>query len=194
MPIAQAHIRKLFTIVQPAPAASRAAGGPRRAVALAVLANPCCLEGGAALHTLGEIGDELTGLLGRYAVSALGLSPREVRSYGKAAIVGAAGDLEHATAMLHPQLLGPARSHRAALAELVPSARKLGGLGASIEVPLGRRQRNPFAKQFDAFAIRVADAPRPHEIVLAVAIADQAPAPPRAAGANVVSLFGACRP
>ncbi|MBX9609038.1 MAG: amino acid synthesis family protein [Gammaproteobacteria bacterium] len=183
-----ARIRKLFTIVQPL--VGRHDVG-RRAAALAVIENPCCLSPDAALEALGAIGDELTGLLGQYAATALGLAPRDLRCYGKAAIVGAAGDLEHATAVLHPQLLGPARSWRAAHAELVPSARKLGGQGTSIEVPLGRRQRNPFAQRFEAIAVRVADAPRPHEIVLAVAIADQPPAPPRAAGDNVVSLFGA---
>jgi hypothetical protein len=187
-----ARIRKLLTIIAP-PGESAGRHAPRRAAALAVIENPCRGDHLCNLALLGSIGNELAGLLGLRAAAVLGLKAAQVASYGKAAIVGENGDLEHAIAVLHPQLLGPARSHKAACSALVPSARKLGGLGTIIEVPLGRKQVNAFSRCFEAIAVQVADAPHPHQIVVAVAVTDSALAPPRAAGENVVSFYRARR-
>jgi hypothetical protein len=190
-----ARIRKLLTIIAP-PASGSApheAGATRRAAAIAVIENPCRGEHLEDLALLGSIGNELAGMLGLRAAAVLGLKAAQVASYGKAAIIGEDGDLEHATAMLHPQLLGPARAHKAACSALVPSARKVGGLGTLIEVPLGRKQINAFGQCFEVMAVQVADAPHPHEILVAVAVTDRMLAPPHAAGTNVVSFFGARR-
>lgn len=186
-----AHIRKMLTIIAPPGAPGR--DEPRRAAALAVIDNPCRGAHAQDLALLGNIGNQLAGMLGLRAAAVLGLKAAQVASYGKAAIIGEDGDLEHATAMLHPQLLGPARSHKAACSALVPSARKLGGLGTIIEVPLGRKQINAFDQCFEAMAVHIADAPHPHEIVIAVAVTDRMLEPPRSAGENVVSFFGARR-
>jgi len=183
-----ARIRKLLTIIQP-PGEDAEGDAPRRAAALAVIDNPCRGEQISNLTLLGAIGNELAGLLGLRAAAALGIKASQVASYGKAAIIGENGDLEHAIAVLHPQLLGPARFHKAACSALVPSARKLGGLGTDIEVPLGRKQVDVFGQCFDAITVRIADAPHAHEIVIAVAVADRVLAPPRAAGGNVVSFY-----
>lgn len=186
-----ARIRKLLTILAPDTAGARAES--RCAAALAVVENPCRGVHARDLMVLGRLGNDLAGMLGLRAAAVLGLKAAEVGSYGKAAIIGEEGDLEHAIAMLHPQLLGPARSRKAACSALVPSARKCGGLGTIIEVPLGRKQVNAFGQCFDAMAVQVVDAPHPHEIVLAVAVSDRLLAPPRAAGDNVVSFYGARR-
>lgn len=188
MPMTAARIRKLLTIIQP-PTADAEGNSPRWAAALAVIENPCRGDHIANLALLGAIGNELAGMLGLRAAAVLGLKASQVASYGKAAIIGENGDLEHAIAVLHPQLLGPARSHKAACSALVPSARKLGGLGTVIEVPLGRKHVDAFGQCFEAITVQVADAPHPHEIVIAVAVADRALAPPRAAGENVVSFY-----
>ncbi len=183
-----ARIRKLLTILAPHTTGDHAE--PRRAAALAVLENPCRGANAHDLTLLGDLGNQLAGMLGLRAAAVLGLKAAQVGSYGKAAIIGEEGDLEHAIAMLHPQLLGPARSHKAACSALVPSARKCGGLGTVIEVPLGRKQVNAFGQCFDEMAVKVIDAPYPHEIVIAVAVTDHLLAPPRAAGDNVVSFYG----
>ena len=187
------RIRKLLTFSDPVRDASAAVQGPRRAVALAVIDNPCCVGHSEDLTRLRFMGEELAGLLGLRAAAVLGIAAAQVASYGKAAIVGLAGDLEHATAILHPHLGGPSRAHRAAHSALVPSARTLGGKGTRIEVPLGRKHVNAFAQRFEVVAVRVTDAPHAHEIVIAVAVTDHVVAPPRAEGANVVSFYSANR-
>ena len=74
----------------------------RRALAMAVIANPYAGKYSDNLDLLMAIGEELGGLLGERCVKALGIKPEEAQSYGKAAIVGEAGELEHAAAILHP--------------------------------------------------------------------------------------------
>ena len=185
------RIRKLLTFVDPVREEADHARAPRRAVALAVINNPCSVPPSGELFLLSAMGEALAGLLGLRAAAALGVAAAEVASFGKAAIVGLGGDLEHATALLHPHLRGPSRAYRAANSALVPSARKLGDVGTRIDVPLGRKQANAFAQRFDVVSIHVGDAPHPHEIVIAVAVSDQALAAPCAAGENVVSFYSA---
>ena len=72
----------------------------RRAVAIAVIANPFAGRYADSLEELTAIGEELGGLLGDKCVAALGILPDQAQSYGKAAIVGEAGELEHAAAIL----------------------------------------------------------------------------------------------
>jgi len=74
----------------------------RKAAAIAVIANPFAGKFAADLEPLMAIGEELGGLLTRRAVEALGIDGARAESYGKAAIVGEAGELEHAAAILHP--------------------------------------------------------------------------------------------
>src|ERR687890_687471 len=76
----------------------------RRALAMAVIANPCAGRYVENLDELVAIGEELGGLLGSKCVEALGIEPGQAQSYGKAAIVGESGELEHAAAILHPKL------------------------------------------------------------------------------------------
>ena len=82
----------------------------RRAAAIAVIENPFAGRFVADLGDLMELGAELGGLLGDRAVAALGISPAAVESYGKAALVGTDGELEHAAAILHPKLGAPLRT------------------------------------------------------------------------------------
>src|SRR5690554_2872249 len=81
----------------------------RKAVAVAVIANPFAGRYVEDLTALMNIGDELGGLLGARCVAALGITPAQAQSYGKAAMVGEAGELEHAAAILHPKLGAPLR-------------------------------------------------------------------------------------
>jgi len=142
----------------------------RRAVAIAVIENPFAGRYQEDLSELMDIGEELGGLLGDKCVQALGIEPGLAESYGKAAIVGEAGELEHAAAILHPKLGAPLRKAVERGAALVPSAKKLGSLGTAIDVPLGHKDAAYVRSHFDAIEARIADAPRANEIVVAVAV------------------------
>ena len=74
-------------------------------------------------YIFAAIGEELGELLGQRCVQALGIAPADAHSYGKAAIVGEAGELEHAAALLHPKLGAPLRKAVEKGAALVPSAK-----------------------------------------------------------------------
>ena len=103
---------------------------------------------------------------------ALGGARGRIESYGKAAIVGERGEWEHAAAILHPRLGKPLRLAVEKGAALVPSAKKMGGLGTAIDVPLGHKDAAFVRSHFDAVEIRISDAPRADEIVVAVAVTD----------------------
>ncbi|MGQ0662064.1 MAG: amino acid synthesis family protein [Pseudomonadota bacterium] len=169
-----AQIRKLVVVVEETSREMDREVAPptRKACAIAVISNPCVGRYVEDLEELMAIGEELGALLGRKAVAALGIHGRQAESYGKAAIVGAGGELEHAAAILHPRLGKPLREAVEKGAALVPSAKKMGGMGAPIDVPLGHKDAAYVRSHFDAIEVRVPDAPRAGEIVVAVALTD----------------------
>ena len=162
----------------------------RRAVAIAVIANPYAGRYGESLDELVAIGEELGALLGQQAVKALGIEPGQAQSYGKAAIVGEGGELEHAAAILHPKLGAPLRVAVEKGAALVPSAKKRGTLGTAIDVPLGHKDAAFVRSHFDAIEARVSDAPRTNEIVVAVAVTDSGRPLARIGGLQVSEIKG----
>jgi Amino acid synthesis len=163
----------------------------RRALAMAVIENPFAGRYEANLDALVAIGEELGGLLGDKCVAALGIEPAAAQSYGKAAIVGEAGELEHAAAILHPKLGAPLRKSVEKGAALVPSAKKRGGLGTAIDVPLGHKDAAFVRSHFDAIEARVSDAPRATEIVVCVAVTDSGRPLPRIGGLQAHEIQGA---
>lgn len=162
----------------------------RRAVAIAVIANPYAGRYSENLDELIAIGEELGGLLGQKCVQALGIAPGAAQSYGKAAIVGEGGELEHAAAILHPKLGAPLRAAVEKGAALVPSAKKMGGLGCAIDVPLGHKDAAFVRSHFDAIEARVSDAPRAGEIVVAVAVTASGRPLPRIGGLKADEIKG----
>ena len=140
-----------------------------RLVAAAVIRNPCA---GRFVEDLSPLFD-LGGALGeRLMADAVGLLSRPPVSYGKAAIVGVDGDLEHGGAMLHPKLGKPMRAAVGGGKALIPSNAKVASIGAAIDVPLGHKDEAWSFDHFDTITVMVADAPRPDEIVLCMAVAD----------------------
>ena len=162
----------------------------RRALAMAVIANPYAGRFSESLDELIDIGEELGGMLGERCVQALGIAPEQAQSYGKAAIVGEGGELEHAAAILHPKLGAPLRKAVSKGAALVPSAKKQGTLGTAIDVPLGHKDAAFVRSHFDAMEARVADAPRANEIVVAVVVTDSGRPHPRIGGLQVHEIVG----
>ena len=162
----------------------------RKALAMAVIENPFAGQYTENLDALIAIGEELGALLGQRCVEALGIEPGQAQSYGKAAIVGEAGELEHAAAILHPKLGAPLRIAVEKGAALVPSSKKRGGLGTAIDVPLGYKDAAFVRSHFDAMEARVADAPRANEIVVAVVVTDSGRPLPRVGGLQVHAIQG----
>ena len=162
----------------------------RKALAMAVIENPYAGRYSENLDELIAIGEELGALLGEKCVQALGIAPGQAHSYGKAAIVGENGELEHAAAILHPKLGAPLRKAVEKGAALVPSSKKRGGLGTAIDVPLGHKDAAFVRSHFDAMEARVSDAPRPNEIVVAVVVTDSGRPLPRIGGLQVNEIKG----
>jgi hypothetical protein len=187
-----AEIRKLLVLVEETRREMDRPVEPptRKAVAVAVIRNPFAGRYEADLESLMGIGEELGGLLGQRAVAALGIAPGAAESYGKAAIVGAAGELEHAAAILHPRLGKPLREAVEKGAALVPSAKKMGGLGTPIDVPLGHKDAAFVRSHFDAIEVRLPDAPRADEILVAVAVTDSGRPAPRIGGLQKSEIKG----
>jgi hypothetical protein len=185
-------IRKLLTFVEDT---IEEGGEPirpptRKAAAVAVIRNPFAGRSVEDLTELVEVGAMLGGLLGERAVRALGIAPAEAQSYGKAAIVGEDGELEHAAAILHPKLGAPLRAAVEKGAALIPSAKKRGGMGAAIDVPLGHKDAAFVRSHFDAMEVRVPDAPRRDEIVVAVVVSDSGRPRARIGGLTVDQIEG----
>ena len=162
----------------------------RKALAMAVIDNPCAGRYVDSLDELIAIGEELGGLLGQRCVQALGIQPGQAQSYGKAAIIGEAGELEHAAAILHPKLGAPLRAAVEKGAALVPSAKQQGGVGTAVDVPLGHKDAAFVRSHFDAMEARIADAPRAREIVVAVVVTDSGRPLPRIGGLQVREVKG----
>jgi len=154
----------------------------RKAVAVAVIKNPFVGSYTEDLTALMDIGAELGGLLGDKCVAALGITPAQAESYGKAAMVGEGGELEHAAAILHPKLGAPLRVAVEKGAALVPSSKKMGGPGQVLDVPLGHKDAAYVRSHFDGIEVRLNDAPRAGEILVAVAVTDSGRPLPRVGG------------
>jgi hypothetical protein len=144
----------------------------RRAAAIAVIKNPFAGQFVDDLTPLIDIGEELGGTLGKMAVDALQIPPDKAESYGKGAIVGLRGELEHAAAILHPKLGTPFRDAVGGGKAIIPSAKKMGAAGAEIDVPVHFKDAAFVRSHFDAMAVRVNDAPREDEILVALVVTD----------------------
>lgn len=163
----------------------------RKAVACAVITNPFAGRYVEDLSPLIEIGAELGTLLGRKCVEALGITPAEAESYGKSAMVGENGELEHAAALLHPKMGAPLRKEVEKGAALVPSSKKMGSPGQILDIPLGHKDAAYVRSHFDGIEVRINDAPRANEILVAIAITDSGRPLPRVGGLEAKDAKGA---
>jgi hypothetical protein len=141
---------------------------PRRGAVMAVIKNPFAgryvAEIAGFMDDLKPLGLEMANRL----VAALGPGVT-VEGYGKGAIVGAAGEIEHGALWHAPggyamrDVLGGAKA-------IVPSAKKVGGVGARLDVPITHVDASYVRSHFDAIEVGIADAPRSDEIVLVLAM------------------------
>ena len=189
---AKSKIRKIVTFVEEIRTEmGRTLERPtRRAAAVAVVENPCAGRYVEDLSELIEMGEELGGILTERAVAALGIPANTVESYGKAAAVGENGEIEHAAAILHPKLGTPVRKVLGKGAALIPSSKKRGGLGVALDIPLGHKDAAYVRSHFDSMEIRISDAPRANEIVVAIAVTDSGRPLPRVGGLTKDQIKG----
>ena len=178
------EVRKYVTIVEEtAMEGGRKIDPPtRKAAAVAVIKNPFAGKFEENLDPLIDIGEELGGVLGKKAVEALRITPGEAESYGKAAIVGVDGELEHAAAILHPKLGTLLREAVGGGKAIIPSVKKMGGPGTEIDIPLHYKDAAFVRSHFDAMTIKVQDAPRADEILVAIVVTDSGRPNPRIGG------------
>jgi hypothetical protein len=140
-----------------------------RVVAVAVIQNAFAGRYVEDLSPLFDMGGQLGEKLMGDAVKMLVGPPV---SYGKAAIVGIAGDMEHGGAMIHPKLGKPMREAVNGGKSLIPANVKVAGAGVSIDLPLGHKDDAWSFDYIDTITVVVADAPRPDEIVVCMAVSD----------------------
>jgi hypothetical protein len=178
------EVRKYVIIVEETvvEGGKKVAPPTRKAAAVAVVKNPFAGKYVEKLDELIDIGEELGGILGKKAVEALKVLPKNAESYGKAAIVGVDGELEHAAAILHPKLGTPLRETVGGGKAIIPSAKKMGVPGTEIDVPLHYKDAAFVRSHFDAMAVRIPDSPRPDEIVVAIVVTDSGRPHPRIGG------------
>ena len=186
------QVRKIYTVVEEthADGTVRLETPTRKAAAAAVFANPFAGKYQEDLSLLIQWSEELGELLTQKAVAALGIEPDTVHSYGKGAIVGTNGELEHCAAIMHPALGKPMRANVGGGKALIPSAKKSGYPGVAIDVPLGYKDAAFVRSHFDAMEVRVPDAPRGDELVLIVAVTDSGRPAARVGGLKVEEVKG----
>ncbi|WP_366655495.1 amino acid synthesis family protein [Fodinicurvata sp. EGI_FJ10296] len=140
-----------------------------RALGAAVIANPYAGRYAEDLGDLFAIGGDLGG---RIAAEVAGLLVGPAVAYGKGALVGMSGEMEHGGACIHPMLGKPMRGAIGGGGAVIPSNVKMAALGASLDVPLGHKDNVWSFDHFDTMTVAIADAPRHDEIVVVLAFAD----------------------
>jgi hypothetical protein len=143
----------------------------RKVVAGAVIANPYAGRYVEDLAPLYDLGAEVAAILATRAVQVLGVAPGAVTAYGKGAIVGTDGELEHAAALLHPRFGAPVRAAVDHGEDIIPSTKKVGGPGATIVMPITNKDDIWSFDEMDAAELTLPDAPRPDEVLVCLALA-----------------------
>ena len=170
-------------------------GGPlaakpqRRAAALVVIQNPYA---GRYVEKIEDFMDDLKPLgleMAKSLVAALGGDPKMVEGYGKGAIVGASGELEHGALWHVPggyamrEILGGAKA-------IVASTKKVGGPGTRLDIPITHINASYVRSHFDAMEVGIADSPRADEILLALVMTTGARVHARVGGLKASDIKG----
>ena len=130
----------------------------RKVVATAVVANP--LAGVRRADDLSEL----------EVLASAGVTPDQVRGYGKGAIVGTDGELEHTAAVLHPRFGAPVRAAIGGGTDIIPGTKKVGAPGAPITMPIGNKDDRWVFDDMDAAEVVIPDAPRADEMLIALVL------------------------
>jgi hypothetical protein len=171
--VAEIEIRKIIVQVEEIfhEGGPRASVPPRRGAVAAVIANPFAGRYVEDIQPFMADLKPLGAMMARRLLDALGGDPARIEGYGKGAIVGTAGEIEHGALWHNPggyamrDLLGEERSRA-----IVPSTKKVGGAGARIDIPITHTNASYVRSHFDAIEVGIADAPRAGELLLVLAM------------------------
>jgi len=185
------QIRKLATVVEEI----HHEGGPRadrpllRGAVLAVIHNPFAGRYEPEIKGFMEDLNPLGLMMARRLLAALGGNPKAVEGYGKGALIGAGGELEHGALWHAPggyamrEVLGGAKA-------IVPSAKKVGGTGARLDVPITHVNASYVRSHFDSMEVGLNDAPRADEMLLALVMTTGPRVHSRAGGLEAWDIKG----
>jgi hypothetical protein len=162
----------------------------RKCAAVAVIENLYAGKFTEDLSLYGEYGAYLGKLLVKAALENLKISPQEVHSYGKAALVGVNGELEQGSALLHINFDASIREILQDTKAIIPSSEKVASTGASVDVPLHYKKALKVRSHFDAMEVRIGDSPRPNEIMLVFCITTGSRPFPRVGGLQLEDIKG----
>ncbi len=178
------EIRKLVTVVEETRREMGRSIDPatRKAAAIAVIKNPFAGKYAEDLTELMDIGAELGGMLGKKCLEAMGIGPESAESYAKGCLVGLDGEMEHAAAIMHPKMGGPFREALGRGLALIPSIKKRGPAGATLDVPLNHKDAAFIRSHFDGMTVAVEDAPRADELMVVLVVTDSGRPLPRVGG------------
>ena len=154
-----------------------------RAIALAAIHNPFAGRHAEDLSPLFDVGAHIAELVMPQLLALLSHKPE---SYGKGAIVGVNGDLEHAAAICHPKMGKPMRAALGGGEALIPSTQRVAAAGATLDLPLGHKDNAWSFDHFETVTVGMADAPRPDEIVVVIGIADGGRVNPRVGKSRIL--------
>ena len=143
---------------------------PKKVIGAAVIKNHFTNKFVSNLEPLYDIGAEVGGYLAERCVSILQVKPNEIESYGKGAIVGVNGEIEHAAALLHPRFGAPVRAAVGTGKDIIPSTKKIGGPGSVIVMPMTNKDNIWDFDHMDAAEITIPDAPQSDENLIAVCL------------------------
>ena len=186
------EIRKFVTIIEETQveAGKQLASPARKAAAAAVIKNPFAGRYVDDLSELTDYGEQLGEILGNRAVTALNIPKEKAENYGKGAIVGLDGELEHLHAILHPKLGKPLRDEVGGGKAIIPSSGKQGGAGTSIDIPLHYKDAAFVRSHYDTMEVRIPDAPRKDEICVVIVVTDSGRPLPRIGGLRKEDVKG----
>lgn len=148
----------------------------------AVIKNPFAGKYTEDLEQLSEIGEWLGEHLSKIAAEHL---EGEIETYGKGAIIGLDGELEHGAAILHPKLGKPMREAIGGGKSIIPSAKKSGPAGTSLDVPLHFIDAAFVRTHYGAMEVRIPDAPKSDEIVVSLVFSNGGRPHPRIGGLTI---------
>lgn len=158
----------------------------RRVAVAAVCSNPYAGRMSVDLSELIDFGEYLGDELMRRCQEALG---EPVEAYGKGGISGERGELEHVAAVLHPKFGAPTRA-RVGGVSILPSVKKRGGIGSTLDIPVHHIKAMLVRSHFDAMEIRVPDAPGADELLLAMAVTNRGRPHARVGGLLAADAIG----
>ena len=164
-------------------------GAPlRRLVVAAAIHNPYAGRSSVDLDEIVDASDLLGEEVGRRVVAAMG--DDAVQGYGKACLVGSAGEYEHGNAFLTALFADPVRAAVGGGKAWVPSTGKVGAPGATLDIPLAHKDALYVRSNYDTVTVSFGDAPRADEVVIAFAFATRGRLHARLGGISADEIVG----